>query len=302
VSFKSEKAYGKHICRKKRTISKKTEIKCSRCHTRVASRQELHLHIREVHLQKGAGVSETINIEDAKLLEFYNKYRSYIYEDHDLGQPQSFYNFALDSEFSIDDLMSNVEYIYKDQSQSFRLNMAFGVILQHTTTNEFRYFKAYTNDPLFQRPLYISLRKHILRLKDRLTKLDISKYMMRARKDTKWKPVMVTNVRYYITSTGYVLGHGDLPVYISASHSILSLTKDYHRNSTYNDNLCLFRALTFHKYGVDMYKQTSKFEQHVRKYFREFNDYMMQDFHAGVDINFMPDFHSERRWNCNASV
>ena len=123
---------------------------------------------------------------------------------------------------------------------------------------------------------------------------------MRARKDTKWKPVMISNVRYYVTSTGYVLGHGDLPRYISSSHSIVCLTKDYHRNASYNDNLCLFRALSFHKYGEALYKQSPKFEAQVRKFYIEFNTYMTQDFHCGVEINYMPDF--EKCFETNVNI
>ena len=101
--------------------------------------------------------------------------------------------------------------------------MSFGLILQNIQTEDYKYYKAYSNSPLFERPLHISKKKHLNRLKERMLSLDISKYVLTSRPNSAWKFVMITNVRYYITSTGFLLGQGALPNYIKYSSAIISL-------------------------------------------------------------------------------
>ena len=134
---------------------------CSRCNAVCSNRHELNLHIREAHLQRGTGEKVQVEIENPEIKAFYDKYLSFIHDKHELGQPQSFYNWAIANDIIIDDLMNHAEQIYNDQSQSFKINMSFGLILQNIQTEDYRYYKAYSNSPLFERPLHISKKKHL---------------------------------------------------------------------------------------------------------------------------------------------
>ena len=117
--------------------------------------------------------------------------------------------------------------IYDDQNQTFKLNLSFGSILQHVETGDYRYFKAYSNYPLLDLPISISNRLDLEKVQDHLNELDLTAYISKDRPDTKWRLVLITNVRFYITSTGFPLGQGELPGYIKNSKSIISLTHSF---------------------------------------------------------------------------
>ena len=128
--FNSQKALNTH----KHYHKTNNTIKCSRCSEEFQNRHSLYLHIRDSHIQRGRGQAHILSIEDEELQEFYNRYHSFIYDNHELGQPQSFYNYPLVEDFNIEDLMGFASEIYNDQNQTFKLNLSFGSILQHIET------------------------------------------------------------------------------------------------------------------------------------------------------------------------
>ena len=60
-------------------------------------------------------------------------------------------------------MMEQAERIYDRQGHAFRLNLKFELILRHTETGEYRYFRPFANGSLFDRPVYISRRKDLNR-------------------------------------------------------------------------------------------------------------------------------------------
>lgn len=71
--------------------------------------------------------------------------------------------------------------------------------------------------------------------------------LLRQRPDTKWVPVLVTNIHFTVYSTNYPLGQGILPDYLLRKDSICSLVKNGHTGKPYTDNLCAFRCLALHQ-------------------------------------------------------
>ena len=63
--------------------------------------------------------------------------------------------------------------------------------------------------------------------------------------DTKWQVVMITNVTYFVTHTGYPLGRGLLPDFLGRKPCIGGLDKD-ENSSPITNALCAFRCLTVH--------------------------------------------------------
>ena len=109
--------------------------------------------------------------------------------------------------------------------------------------------------PLFTAPMHITNRSALDKFLQKLSEIDITSYVLKARPNTHWQPVMVTNVRYYATTTGYTLGSAvQLPEYIKNRTSIISLCSTYGNHKSYNDNLCLFRNIALCLEDQELYK------------------------------------------------
>lgn len=227
------------------------ELTCRTCQQTFSCRRTLYLHQMNEHFQVGAGQLqprpwgngtppwEEGGHIDNKLKQVYEANSPIILRRHQEGNVCSIYNFPIDNQFSVQEIMQAANEIYERQNNAFRLNLEFGLILVHSETREYRYFKPHHNQELFQRPIYVSNRRHLNRLYLRMRQLNITDYILRQRPDTKWKPYLITNLRIVIYSLNFVLGKGDtvLPDHIQQSANIVSLSKD--RNGHYyKDNLC----------------------------------------------------------------
>jgi hypothetical protein len=129
--------------------------------------------------------------------------------------------------------------IYQEQQRAFRLNVVFGVILQNRETGQYRYFVPYNNNGVLERPLYISKRTDFERLRLQLQQKDIMTELLRNRPDTKWIPVLVTNVHFTVYSTYYPLGYGYLPDFLLRKDSVYPLVKNRQNGKLYQDNLSM---------------------------------------------------------------
>ena len=148
--------------------------------------------------------------------------------------------------------------------------MEFGLILVNTDSGEYRYFTPYSNESLFERPIYVSRRQDLHRLRLRLERLNITDFILRQRTNTKWKPVLVTNFRFIVYSLDYPLGTVNLklPDHVKNSKSIIALDKTS-EGKFYKDHLCAFRCL-----GVHQGHQRDRLETHVKILFNKWAQYM----------------------------
>lgn len=185
---------------------------------------------------------------DEQLKEVYETNASLILRRHQEGNVYSVYNFPIDNHFTVSEIMQAGNEIYDRQQKAFRLNLEFGLILKNTETGEYRYFKPYHNQEVFERPIYVSRRIHLKRLQHRMQQLNITDYILRQRPDTKWKPFLITNVRIVTYHLNFVLGNGrvTVPEHISQSKSVISMTTNS-KGYAYKDNLCAFRCLAYHQ-------------------------------------------------------
>ena len=184
--------------------NKPKTVRCRRCLQEFPNRHEMYLHIREQHIQRGRGDTEVVvNIEDQRLRNFYDKYRSFICDQHEIGQPELFYNFPVPTDLSCEDMRQHLDFIYENQQQSFKINLSFGFVLQHVDTEELRYFRAYSNDTILDVSFTVSTREDLEFLIQRLSEIDIMSEVTKNRPNIKWRLVLLTNVRYYVVSMTY---------------------------------------------------------------------------------------------------
>lgn len=218
-----------------------SQFRCRRCIEVFKNRRDLYLHGMRNHFnnQYSAALQprpwdrdmEAPWDGDDALRQVYEAIAPLILENHRQGPLRSVYNFPLTNDVNLNQLMGFAEYISRQQDRAFRLNVVFGVNLQNRETGDYKYFIPYSNNGIFERLLYISRRK------------DIVTELLRHRPDTKWIPVLVTNVHFVIYNTYYPLGQGQIPDYLMKNNSLYPLVKNRRTRKLYKDNLCAFRCL-----------------------------------------------------------
>ena len=205
------------------------------------------------------------------LRQIYHINSPFILQRHQEGPVHSRYNIPLTNDFSTYELMESMEEIYNRQHHAFRVNLHFGLILVNRETGEYRYFIPSTNETLFPRPIYISRHLDLTKLQKRLETFNVVDYILQQRPNTKWKPVLITNVHFSLSHLNYLLGKADkLPDYIKSSKAIVSLDVSQIGNP-YNDHLCAFRCLSTHHNGC------SNMEGNAKKYLKKLVDYCREN-------------------------
>ena len=102
----------------------------------------------------------------------------------------------------------------------------------------------------------------ILRLKN----TDLLQTILKSRPNSKWTVYVITNIRWLVTRTNYILGSmRKLPDYIKNKRSIITLDTRSNDGALIEDNLCAFRCLAYHKT-----KNRRAFERLTIKLYREY--------------------------------
>ncbi|KAJ8311825.1 hypothetical protein KUTeg_010638 [Tegillarca granosa] len=281
---------------------------CRKCPFTCNNKRDLYLHRMREHYQHG-GALHTVpwgdnpapweredDTIDERLQEVYQANEPLILQNHDIGPVESTYNFPVGNDLNVDQLMRYVDEIYREQQYAFRLNLSFGVILQNRETGDYRYFTAYTNNVVLENPMHISRRPNLRGLYLKLRRMDILNELLHTRPDTKLVPVLLTNVLFYVTSTKYPVGVGNLPEYLMTRESIYPLVKNQNTGRPYDDHLCLFRCLALHN-GYDIKSVDTPAKQYYQDW-RKFSK-SNKEF-CGVSFEEFPEF--ERCFQINLEV
>ncbi|KAL9961202.1 hypothetical protein ACROYT_G030103 [Oculina patagonica] len=158
------------------------------------------------------------------------------------------YNYRLSS-LNSSELITHLDEIFEDQSNVFKLNIAFGFILRNNETNELQYYYASRNNNLlFESPFQIATAAELQQVRQTLEDIDILEFVRQQRPSSKWVVDTVTNITFYITKIrGHPIGCGcDLPGYLRNNPGLIALDRHRRTGRPFNDNLCFFRALALH--------------------------------------------------------
>ena len=239
----------------------------------------------------------------------YEEYHPTITAGHNIGQIWGIYNFPLnDFGGESEDLFHHLNYIFSQESKTFRINLAFGVILRNIETGEYRYYVPYYNSTVFDLPFRISTRSDLIQLFRNLESLDSMDLSLKTRESTKWQKVFISNVNYFVYRTKFAIGTPDgvtLPDYIINKRSIRCLRKNQNRRP-YRDNLCVFRCLTWAEGGG----RGANFENRVQGHYNEWADFLREQgrtdlpysakMYEGITFEDLPDL--EECFNARVSV
>ena len=149
-----------------------------------------------------------------------------------------FYNFPVAGGV---DYIEHLKTILTEQKMSFKVNLSYGVILQHLVSGEYRYFVPHTNSDVFERPQTVSNPSSVVKLSKLLQTFSLEDQVLLQRPDTKWKPVLITNVTYTVYRTSFPLGaeKKNSPSWLRRKRCVVTLENG-------DGNLCAFRCLAYH--------------------------------------------------------
>lgn len=154
-------------------VQKRIKYQCRRCSESFENRRDLYRHGMQRHFQTGAGLQVVPWGNDSApwngketLKQEYETNAPLILEQNQTGPLISTYNFPIQNDVTVAELMRLVRDIYESQQHAFKLNLVFGVILRHRETEEHRFFRPYNNNS-------VSRSSDMRRLYLRLTNLDV---------------------------------------------------------------------------------------------------------------------------------
>ena len=153
-------------------------------------------------------------------------------------------------------------------------------------TGEYQYFYQARNQTLLPEPFRISKSIDIANLVEKFKIRDILEHSLQQRQNAKWRLSHITNVLYITYNLRHVIGSMVvLPDYLLNKKSINCLLYNNKHSTPYNDNLCMFRCLMFHKHK----KHDNEYE--VRHAFELWTSgkLLKKDF-KGVKLDEIPKF------------
>ncbi|KAL4233465.1 hypothetical protein ACF0H5_008146 [Mactra antiquata] len=158
-----------------KTGNKQVSLICRLCNCVFSSHSELYHHRSLIHHQSEEKRKSFQNnpwnesdqlpwvkedgTEDEHLKITYEQHRHLILKQKRVELTNEIrYNFPITNNLSVDNLVQQMEEIYNDFDQAFKVNMSFGIILINIETNRYRYFAPYSNENIFHQPMLISDR------------------------------------------------------------------------------------------------------------------------------------------------
>ena len=216
-----------------------------------------------------------------------------IMRPHDINADTKQLNFFRFTELSFDDMALHLAEVFSLHDEAFKLNISFGFIMTHIETGEHQYFYPARNQTLLSEPFRISHSSDVASLLQLLKDKDILEHVHQQRPDTKWRLTHITNVLYITYNLRHVIGSDiELPDHLMKKTSLTCFVNNWN-GKPYNDNLCMFRALMFHRH------KSYKVERDVELAYLQWNsDIPKKDF-TGVKLEELSKFEEVFAINVN---
>ena len=155
-----------------------------------------------------------------------------------------------------------LDLVIKGLECAAEVNLAFGFVLKNVEDGSCRYFYAHENNTLMERSKLVCTSNDITNLKEKLQIMDFVDLCTRERANNKWKFYKLTNLTVFaalLKDVPMVCKDCVLPEALLNNQNVNFLTFEKNTKKPYNDNLCLFRAVSLHLFGNErLGEETSK--------------------------------------------
>lgn len=290
--FKQRLQLEKHQprCLQKPPICRQRQVVCRSCGQSFDEFRILRRHQLDSHVGAGAdyhAVPQWLDQADTNLADTFHQHRNVILAPHNVSSDLTHtYNFpSREDGFTPQEFEEHLRYIYDREGRAFKINMAFGTILQNRETLEFRYFHPHRNVNIYERPLLVFNAHDLEKLIAQARQLNVYEQVSIDKPNTKWRLVLVVNVKYSVFLTSFVLGCAgiELPDHITRNKNVKTLLCDDHGDRFYNDQMCFFRALAVHQNVLNRERVTKEYcETWMKKQ-------GLVGYFAGIDLEQIPD-------------
>ena len=270
---------------------------CAICHKGFTSKKMRDQHVIETHhippIELYTQYVPSFVSGDDETMQCVEDSLHLIMRPHDINADAKQLNFFRFTELSFDDMALHLAEVFSLHDEAFKLNISFGFIMTHIETGEHQYFYPARNQTLLSEPFRISHSSDVASLLQLLKDKDILEHVHQQRPDTKWRLTHITNVLYITYNLRYVIGSDiELPEYLIKKKSLTCFVNNWD-GKPYNDNLCMFRALMFHR------QKSYKVERDVELAYLQWNsDIPKKDF-TGVKLEEIPKFEEVFAINVN---
>ena len=286
-----------------KTHSKKTKNKddfhCRVCMQSFPSRQTLFSH-KLRHMEDPTPyqpVQPHFDYADEKLNDILRQNADFIFSHHKFSPVSALYNFPLYITLNRDGWINEIYHILEllsnmNNDECFKFNISMGFVLVNRETNEYRYFVPHTNNAFFKMPIRIERPSSWKQVYSQMPEESLKNYVTNHRQDTKWIPLMITNIVCDFYFLGISLGAGELPQFIKQKNCIISMEKDRH-NRLYDDKKCALRCLAFHLNHKDTGNGYCGLEKRTEQLAEQWEE-------IGLDLMRVPQF--EKCFNISVDI
>ena len=176
---------------------------CRLCDFKCTYKGDLYVHRLNQHgrgdLDLKSPPWDTDPFDNEDIRQVYNTNKSHILSKDVKGELKSTYNYPTDNlKGGYDEIQEHIEDIYSQQSNAFKINFSFGLILYNSENESFRYFIPFHNSRVMDFPRMISSRRSITLLMNILKKIDIIAVARADRPSSAWSLAYITNINYYV--------------------------------------------------------------------------------------------------------
>ena len=157
------------------------------------------------------------------------------------------HNFKI-TEINHETVIEKLDCVYNELPSSAKINISFGFVLQSVQNpEEFRYYYAADNNPVFLNPMVLADDSDLNFIKSILREDEILPNLINQRPDTKWKFYCVTNVTFFVfLLSGVPLGciTQNVPSILLRNGYIKSFVSDCERSAAKTTCVCSVHWLT----------------------------------------------------------
>ena len=138
---------------------------------------------------------DTQNIEP-QYIELYKRHWSTIKNSVKRGVFKDVYHFVI-YDYTMMQIKEFLDEVKRDMdNKRFKINAAFGFILQNRSTDELKFFHPSNNNKIWEIPQLIENTEDFTKIRDDLERDDAFEYARLQRPDTSWKVAKIICMRF----------------------------------------------------------------------------------------------------------